>query len=93
MHRLALFLAALAFAGTASAQDLRLTDTWVRWIPGGAPSGGYFTVHNDSAQPVDLVGASCVSLDVEVQDEAVVCAHGHGLRLAGHASPQRTFVL
>jgi len=58
MHRLAFFLAALAFAASAGAQELRLTDAWVRWIPGGAPSGGYFTVHNDSGQPIELVGAS-----------------------------------
>jgi copper(I)-binding protein len=58
MQRLCIFLAALAFAGSACAQDLRLTDAWVRWIPGGAPSGGYFTVHNDSNRPIELTGAS-----------------------------------
>src|SRR5512135_2962691 len=60
MLRIALAVGALAFATatTASAADLRLTDAWVRWIPGGAPSGGYFTVHNDSAVPIELLGAS-----------------------------------
>lgn len=55
----ALFLAAgLALATAASAADLRISDAWIRLLPGGAPSGGYFTVHNDSAVPVELVDAS-----------------------------------
>ena len=58
MSRIVLAIAALALAATASAADLRLTDAWVRWIPGGAPSGGYFTVHNDSPVPIELLGAS-----------------------------------
>ena len=58
MSRIVLAIAALAFAATAAAADLRLTDAWVRWIPGGAPSGGYFTVHNDSPVPIELVAAS-----------------------------------
>ncbi len=57
MSRILLAIGALAFAASATAADLRLTDAWVRWIPGGAPSGGYFTVHNDGAVPVELVGA------------------------------------
>jgi copper(I)-binding protein len=53
----ALSLAAgLALATAASAADLRVTDAWIRLLPGGAPSGGYFTVHNDSGIPVELVG-------------------------------------
>src|SRR5512142_2236205 len=51
MSRILLAIAALAFGASATAADLRLTDAWIRWIPGGAPSGGYFTVH------IDLVGA------------------------------------
>ncbi len=58
MPRIVLAIAALAFATAASAADLRLTDAWIRWIPGGAPSGGYFTVHNDSPVPIELLGAS-----------------------------------
>ena len=58
MRRLAPAIAALAFCASALAADLRVTDSWVRWIPGGAPSGGYFTVHNDSSVPVELVGAT-----------------------------------
>ncbi len=58
MRRLAPTIAALLLATSAFAADLRITDSWIRWIPGGAPSGGYFTVHNDSAVPIELVGAS-----------------------------------
>jgi copper(I)-binding protein len=57
MRRLAPAIAALLFCASAFAADLRVTDSWVRWIPGGAPSGGYFTVHNDSAVPIELLGA------------------------------------
>lgn len=57
MQRFAFAIAALLASASALAADLRITDSWVRWIPGGAPSGGYFTVHNDSAVPVELVGA------------------------------------
>ncbi|HUJ00002.1 MAG TPA: copper chaperone PCu(A)C [Usitatibacter sp.] len=58
MSRIVLAIAALAFAASAAAADLRVTGAWIRWIPGGAPSGGYFTVHNDSSVPIDLLGAS-----------------------------------
>lgn len=58
MRRFAPAIAALLFCASAFAADLRVTDSWIRWIPGGAPSGGYFTVHNDSGVPIELVGAS-----------------------------------
>jgi copper(I)-binding protein len=57
MQRVAAGIAALFLCASAFAADLRVTDSWVRWIPGGAPSGGYFTVHNDSAVPIVLLGA------------------------------------
>ncbi|HXS51656.1 MAG TPA: copper chaperone PCu(A)C [Usitatibacter sp.] len=57
MQRLAVAIVALLACASAFAADLRVTDSWVRWIPGGAPSGGYFTVHNDSGKPIVLLGA------------------------------------
>lgn len=91
MRRLAPAIAALLLATSALAADLRITDSWIRWIPGGAPSGGYFTVHNDSAVPMELVGASSpdyASVELhrsmmqgntarmEPVDKVVVPAHG-----------------
>lgn len=55
MLRALCLAAGLALATAASAADLRVTDAWIRLLPGGAPSGGYFTVHNDSALPVELL--------------------------------------
>lgn len=48
-------LASLAFAAGAADAKLRLSDAWIRWLPGDAPAGGYFTVHNDGDAPVELV--------------------------------------
>ncbi|HSN19638.1 MAG TPA: copper chaperone PCu(A)C [Usitatibacter sp.] len=96
MPRAALLAAALAFATAASAADLHVSDAWIRLLPGGAPSAGYFTLHNDS--PVDVRLESAASPDfgevsmhrtveeagsarMEPVDEAVVPAHGE-LRFA-----------
>ena len=57
MPRLVPAIAALLLSTSAFAADLHVTDSWIRWIPGGAPSGGYFTVHNDSPVPIELLGA------------------------------------
>ena len=58
MPRAILVAAALAFATAACAADLHVSDAWIRLLPGGAPSAGYFTLHNDSAVDVRLEGAS-----------------------------------
>lgn len=53
--------AALGLASTAFAQSappVRVDDAWIRWLPAGLPAGGYMSLHNDSARPVALVGAS-----------------------------------
>ena len=41
----------------AHAGGLSVTDAWFRALPPSVPSGGYFTLHNDSAKPVTLAGA------------------------------------
>jgi hypothetical protein len=51
---LALFAAAPALA----APSLEVSDAWMRAMPAGIPSGGYFTLHNGSAKDVVLIGAS-----------------------------------
>jgi len=57
MHRMAIFLAALAFAAGARAAELRVSDAWIRLLPGHLPAAGYFTLHNDSGTAAKLVGA------------------------------------
>lgn len=42
----------------AKAADLAVTDAWIRALPSSVPSGGYFTLHNNSATSIALVGAS-----------------------------------
>lgn len=44
-----------AYAGGGAA----VSDAWLRYIPGGAPSGGYFTLTNRGDKPLSLVGAEC----------------------------------
>lgn len=51
-----LFFSTLLSVG-ASAADLSVTDAWIRVLPGGAPAGGYFILHNGAKQPVVLVNA------------------------------------
>jgi periplasmic copper chaperone A len=44
---------------------LSVSDAWMRGMPEGIPSGGYFTLHNRTANEVVLTGAStpaCASL-------------------------------
>lgn len=50
----ALLPAASAFA----AGPLSVSDAWIRAMPSGIPSGGYFTLHNDTAKDMVLTGAS-----------------------------------
>ena len=46
----------LAFA--ASTAPVQARDTWIRGLPAGLPAGGYLELHNPSAKPVELIGAS-----------------------------------
>jgi copper(I)-binding protein len=53
---LALLFAA-AIAAPVNAADLTVTNGWFRALPGGLPSGGYFSLGNSGASPVELTGA------------------------------------
>jgi copper(I)-binding protein len=35
------------------------SGAWLRYIPGGAPAAGYFTLTNRGDRPLSLVGAEC----------------------------------
>lgn len=57
MRFLSSTLAALAVAGAAHAQAIRISDAWIRPPPPGAPTAaGYATVTNASRRPDALIG-------------------------------------
>ena len=44
---------------TANAEPpLAISNAWLRALPAGLPAGGYFTLHNTTAKPIVLSGAS-----------------------------------
>ena len=48
-----------AGAGAAfSAGAITIHDGWIRALPAGVPSGGYFTLHNGSGKDLVLTGAA-----------------------------------
>ena len=49
--------ATLAAVTTASAADVTVNNGWFRALPSGLPAGGYFSLHNAGATPVELVAA------------------------------------
>lgn len=44
-------------AAPANAADIAISDGWFRALPSGQPAGGYFTMKNNGAAPVELVAA------------------------------------
>ena len=59
IFRIALLAAAAAFCLPAFAGGPTVTEPWLRYIPGGAPSAGYFRLTNEGDRPISLVGAEC----------------------------------
>ena len=53
-----LALALLAALPALAAAPLEVSDGWIRAMPAGIPSGGYFTLHNRSGKNATLTGAS-----------------------------------
>ena len=45
-------------ASTPAPAGVTVQDCWIRNMPAGLPSGGYFVVRNSGAQPVELTGVS-----------------------------------
>jgi len=50
-------LALYALAVPANAAGIAISNAWFRALPSGQPAGGYFTMKNSGATPVDLVAA------------------------------------
>lgn len=57
MTRLVVLFSSMLLSVGAWAADLNVSDAWIRVLPGGAPAGGYFILHNGARQPVVLVSA------------------------------------
>jgi len=55
---LGLGLALLAPAGARAAEPVSVSGGWFRYLLASIPSGGYMTLHNTSAAPAVLTGAS-----------------------------------
>jgi copper(I)-binding protein len=56
-----LLLPGMLLAGgvqATAADHVHASDAWIRVLPGALPAGAYVTLHNDSAQPVALTGAT-----------------------------------
>ena len=62
MAKLVEFGAIAAIAILASpavlAANVSISNAWFRVLPAGLPAGGYFTLHNSSAAPAELVSAT-----------------------------------
>ena len=51
-------LFAMAMIGPACADEVVVSDSWFRALPGGLPAGGYFSLRNTGATPIELTGAA-----------------------------------
>lgn len=58
VRRFLAFAFCTLFPISAWAADLRVEDAWIRLLPGAAPAGGYFVLHNSARQPAVLVSAA-----------------------------------
>jgi copper(I)-binding protein len=51
-------VAATVSVAAASTAAVRVTDAWIRWLPGGIAMAGYATIVNAGPKRVSVVGAS-----------------------------------
>lgn len=47
----------MAIGSPVWAAGVSVTNAWFRALPGGLPAGGYFSLHNSGAAPIELVAA------------------------------------
>ena len=67
-----IFCAALfAFCLPALAAGAAVSDPWLRYIPGGAPAAGYFTLSNRGDKPLSLVGAECADFGMVLMHRTI----------------------
>jgi copper(I)-binding protein len=71
MTRRVLLPALLLLAMNASAGELLVSGAWIRYLPGGAPAAGYFSVQNLGQQPAALIGARSPAFDTVMMHRTV----------------------
>lgn len=54
----AALIAAFGAGPALAAGAISIRDGWIRALPSGVPSGGYFTLHNGSGKDLVLTGAA-----------------------------------
>ena len=54
---------AVRAGNTVASPDVRVTDGWVRLLPGGLPAAGYLTLHNDSSHEIALTAVRSSAFD------------------------------
>jgi periplasmic copper chaperone A len=52
-------LCAVPASGAQQASAIQVRDSWIRWLPGDLPAGGYVTLVNASEQAISLIAVSC----------------------------------
>jgi len=71
VSRIVLLLAAAAFALPALAGGATVSEPWLRYIPGGAPAGGYFNLTNNGPHSLTLVGAECADFGMVMMHRTI----------------------
>lgn len=66
-------IAAISFLSSSAsfAGGVSVSDGWFRALPSGLPAGGYFTLHNGGATPVDLVAAKSTACGMLMLHQSV----------------------
>lgn len=64
MARVPVLIASVLFAASAWAAGIGVSGAWIRQLPAGAPSGGFFTLQNQGKNTLTLVGASSPGYDM-----------------------------
>lgn len=59
------------FASAELTDQVRAEQCWVRLLPANVPSAGYFILHNDTPQPVQVVAAATPSYNHVMLHETI----------------------
>lgn len=59
------------FTTAAPAEDITVEQCWVRLLPSHLPSAGYFVIHNNSEEAVEVLAAATPSYDDVMLHETV----------------------
>jgi len=66
-----LLAALLAFCLPAFAGGAAVSNAWLRFVPGGAPAAGYFTLSNQGDKSLSLVGAECADFGMVLMHRTI----------------------